>query len=274
MIWLTANLEGQDVPAMLDSGANPNCISLRCVNGSQQLKRLKRHSYSGNQMVDANGEPIEPSFVIKCNLVVGNPRLLVKTEFVVIASLPFSCIVGQQTLRTFESWEVSNIDKIITINKNCRIPFRDDVALNGIQLITTQKTKIEPFASAVVSVRATGHALGTFRPESNMDVVVEGNENICERLSLEVLPSINVLSHQNCLQKLKVHNLSPKPKFISKGTKLATCSTDYDICDTDVSETIGVNLVSNCDPVDILCSKITDLKPKELAEARQFLKKL
>ena len=269
LIWFSAHLEGQEVPAMLDSGANPNCISLRCVNGSQYLKRMKRYPYSGKQMVDANDKPIEPAYVIKCNLRVGNPTLLIKTEFVVIASLPFSCIVGQQTLRTLDSWEVSNVDKIITFNKNCRIPFHDEIAQSTIQLITTQKMKIEPFTSAVVSVRATGHALNTFRPESEMNVVVEGNTSICERLSIEVLPSINVLSHQNCMQKLKVHNLSPKPKFISKGTKLATCSNDYDICD---SETIGVNLVSEIDPIDMLCSKITDLDPKELTEAREVLR--
>ena len=269
LIWFTAYLEGQEVPVMLDSGANPNCISLRCVRGSQQLKQLKQYRYSGKQMVDANGEPIEPSFVIKCTLCVGNPKLLVETEFVVIASLPFSCIMGQQTLRTFNSWEVSNVDKSVIINKKCRIPFRDEMTSSGIQLVTTQKTKIEPFMSAVVSVRATGPALDTFRPESDMNVVVEGNVNVCERLTIEVLPSINVLSHQNCQQKLKVCNLSPKPRFISKGTKLASCSTDYDICD---SETIGVNVVTETDPINILCSKIVDLNPKERTEAQEFLR--
>ena len=31
LIWLTIKLDGQELPAMLDSGANPNCISWRCV---------------------------------------------------------------------------------------------------------------------------------------------------------------------------------------------------------------------------------------------------
>ena len=64
LIWFSINLEGQELPAMLDSGANPNCISLRCVRGSQYLKHLSRHQYTGKQIVDANGEPIDPSYVI------------------------------------------------------------------------------------------------------------------------------------------------------------------------------------------------------------------
>ena len=50
---------------------------------------------------------------------------------------------------------------------------------------------------------------------------------------------------------LKVHNLSSKPKSISKGTKLATCSADFQICDP---QAVGVNLVKETDPVDFLCS--------------------
>ena len=34
LIWVTVKIEGQCLPAMIDSGANPNCISLRCVQGS------------------------------------------------------------------------------------------------------------------------------------------------------------------------------------------------------------------------------------------------
>ena len=99
LIWVTVKIEGQCLPAMIDSGANPNCISLRCVQGSSQLKVLSRSAYTGKQMVDANGEPIQPSFVIKCKLTLGTPSISIVTEFVVIKSLPFSCIIGQQALR-------------------------------------------------------------------------------------------------------------------------------------------------------------------------------
>ena len=117
LIWIKACLGGQELPAMIDSGANPNCLSLRCVQGSEWLRKVQRHQYSGKGIVDANGEPIQPSFVIKCCLTVGSPKIVVNTEFVVIQSLPFSCIIGQHTLMRFSSWEVSNTKKILTINR-------------------------------------------------------------------------------------------------------------------------------------------------------------
>ena len=115
LIWIKACLGGQELPAMIDSGANPNCLSLRCVQGSEWLRKVQRHQYSGKGIVDANGEPIQPSFVIKCCLTVGSPKIVVNTEFVVIQSLPFSCIIGQHTLRRFSSWEVSNTNKILMV---------------------------------------------------------------------------------------------------------------------------------------------------------------
>ena len=42
LIWINTRLDGQEIPAMVDSGANPNCLSLRCVQGSDFLKQLTR----------------------------------------------------------------------------------------------------------------------------------------------------------------------------------------------------------------------------------------
>ncbi len=219
-----------------------------------------------------HGEPIEPDFVVKCQLQLGTPKLVFNTEFVVIKSLPFSCIIGQKALKTFDSWEISNINKILTINKTHTVPFHDNdnwLGSANIELITTNKTVIQPYGSAIVDVRATGHGLDTFRPKSAISVVVEGTERVCDRLSIEVLPSINVLTHQNCQQKIKVHNLSSKPKVVARGVKIASCSTDYDLCDTDP---LSINLISHqTDPVEILCNNIKDLNHQELQEARTFL---
>ena len=258
------------MPAMLDSGANPNCISLRCVTGSHRLKRLKQYPYVGKPMVDANGGSIEPSYVIKCQLQMGKPKITVDTEFVVVKSLPFSCIIGQRTLRMFESWEVSNLNKVLTINRKYVVPIEDrSDNVSAVNLITSGKTIIPPYSSALIDVRATGPGLETFRPTSDVSVVVEGEQKLCDRLSIEVLPSINVLSHQNCCQKLKVHNLSSNPKSVAKGVKIANCNTHFEVCD---SETVGVNLVSQTDPIDFLCNKITDLSEKEMEEVREFLR--
>ena len=177
LIWVNVCLNGQQVPAMVDSGANPNCISLRCVQGSHYLKHLTKVEYSGKQIVDANGEPIQPSYVIKCKLLLGTPCIEIETEFVVIDTLPFSCIIGQTTLHTFSSWEVSNTNKLLTINKSHIVPFFDSGNTSGttsINLITSQKTTIPPFSSTLVDIRASGLGLDHFRPQSSVNVIVEG----------------------------------------------------------------------------------------------------
>ena len=132
LIWVSAKLGTQEIPAMIDTGANPNCLSYRCLQGSPHLKRLERVPYSGKQIVDANGEPIATDFVVKCQLSLGTLTTL--TEFVVIKSLPFSCIIGQKTLTTFDSWEVSNTHKILTINKFHIVPFHDSENLSLIHI--------------------------------------------------------------------------------------------------------------------------------------------
>ena len=108
---------------MLDTGANPNCFSLLCVLGSEYLRNLPRHEYAGNKIVDANGQPMQPSFVLKCNMSLGSPEVNVYAEFVEIKWLPFSCILGQKTLKSFSSWEVLNENQNSGIWKKTRSSF-------------------------------------------------------------------------------------------------------------------------------------------------------
>ena len=51
LIWINVNLDGQQIPAMVDSGANPNCISLRCVQGSPHLKKLTQVHQKASQKI-------------------------------------------------------------------------------------------------------------------------------------------------------------------------------------------------------------------------------
>ena len=103
LLWVNIDLAGQQLPAMIDSGANPNCILLRCVQGSKVLESLPRNPYVGKCIVDANGRELQPQFVINCTMKFGTPVVAVECEFVVIKSLPLSCIIGQRTLRSFSS---------------------------------------------------------------------------------------------------------------------------------------------------------------------------
>ena len=60
LIWIKVKLCRQELPAMVDSGANPNCISHRCFQASRYLKNLPRFEYTGNIIVDANGQAVQP----------------------------------------------------------------------------------------------------------------------------------------------------------------------------------------------------------------------
>ena len=124
--------------------------------------------------------------------------------------------------------------------------------------------------STVIDVKASGPELNTFRPTTSIDVLIEGNNNLCNMLSIEVFPPVNILTHQNCSQKLRVYNFSPAPKTIGNGGKIANGSREY--VEYDISDDIeNVNVVADVDPVEVLCSKITDLSTHELAEARSLL---
>ena len=49
LIWITARMADQELPAMIDTGANLNCISICCVQGSEMLNGLERYRYLGKQ---------------------------------------------------------------------------------------------------------------------------------------------------------------------------------------------------------------------------------
>ena len=78
---------------------------------------------------------------------VGEPEIAFETEFVVIKSLPFSCILGQKALKKFESWEVSNKSNKMIFNKKhvARILDASGTKVESINLLTSQKSVIPPF---------------------------------------------------------------------------------------------------------------------------------
>ena len=236
---------------------------------------MARTQYKGNPIVDANGQLIEPSFVINVKLRIGSPEIEVDTSFVVIKSLPFSCIIGQQTLQLFETWEVSNKNQLMTFNKKHVAPiFNYAREVQTVNLISTQKTVVAPFSSTLIDVRASGIELDKFRPTTDVTVLTEGNERLCNRLLLEIPSSISILTHQNCSQKLLIHNLSAKPKTVAKGSKIATGSTEYEEClDVDgelIEEDLVGTIFTDRDVIEILCSKITDLNKSEMTEVRKL----
>ena len=274
MIWIKFRIAGQELPGMVDSGANPNCISYRCFQGSRKLRSLEQYQYKGKPIVDANGQLISPSFEIRVKLCVGSPEVVLETTFVVIKALPFSCIIGQEALRKFDSWEVSNKHKLMTFNKQHVTPIFDyGSEMQTVNLMSTHKTIVAPFSSALIDVRASGLELNTFRPMTDVPILTEENESLCNRLMLNIPASLSTITHQNSSQKLLIHNLSAIPKTIAKGSKIATGSTDFEECsmlEEDHNDDFVGTIHSNHSAVDLLCSKITDLNPSEMTEVRQL----
>ena len=139
LIWIHAKLGEQKLPMMIDSGATPNCLASRCVEASLFLRKLPRKKYEGNHIIDANGNHINPLFSIKGSLKLGTPTLSLDTEFLVVDSLPFSCIIGQNTLSKFSKWSVCNANNTIEFN-NSRIQFYshpNHTNCDSVKLITS-----------------------------------------------------------------------------------------------------------------------------------------
>ena len=114
-------------------------------------------------------------------------------------------------------------------------------------MITTHKTVVPPFTSSLINTKARGPELNAFRPTSDINVLTEGNANICSRLFIEVVPSINLITHQDCSQKVQVYNSSSTPKTIAKGVTLANCCSNFDEYEFE-DDTVSVNFIST-DPV-------------------------
>ena len=88
----------------------------RCVEASHELKNLPRKPYSGYGLLDANGEILTPSFVITAPIVMGRPAISLTVNFVVIDSLPYSCIIGLSLLSKLKQWSVDNERNLVKFN--------------------------------------------------------------------------------------------------------------------------------------------------------------
>ena len=110
LMWVKGKANNQYLDMMIDSGASMSCIASRCVNASPHLKNVTRLPYSGPGLVGVNGKPLRTLFEIKIPLTLGSPQLSITLHLVVVDDLPYSCILGLNFLRKFNTWEVDNIN--------------------------------------------------------------------------------------------------------------------------------------------------------------------
>ena len=133
LLWLKGTVSGQELPILLDSGATVCCIA------SHEPKTLPRKPYSGYGLSDSNGEIIIPSFVITAPIVMGRPAISLTVNFVVIHSLPYSCIIGLSLLSKLKQWSVDNERNLVRFN-DAYIPVSSELpSCNGITLFVPKR---------------------------------------------------------------------------------------------------------------------------------------
>ena len=283
LMWITAKLNNQTLPVMLDTGATPSCIAQRCVEASSNLNRLPRQNYAGPGITTADGNILKPLYVMTVDVVLGQPGISRCVEFLVIKDLPYSCIFGQNILQTFKSWKINNVNKTMYIGQSA-LPFSHVPDLgHEVSLFCSEKTLIKANQTTEITVRANGQALSAFRPLSKITVLTENNKSFTQRLHIDILNSLSPLSHQNCKIKLTIHNETDRNQIIKKGAKIASGNFNYDeiiplneILNDESDESINVldcNQISEPaqNPIQIMTSHMSHLSPSELKEATILL---
>ena len=103
---------------MLDSRATVCCLAKRCLTASPCLKDLPIVPYKGSGILDANGKHLQTYGVIKAPPVLGHPSLCYTIEFIIIDSLPYSCILGLSFLRQLDTWGFDNSTQTLCLNQS------------------------------------------------------------------------------------------------------------------------------------------------------------
>ena len=178
LLWFNGTLAGQDIPLLLDSGATTCCIAQRCVEGSPSLRTLAREPYQGPGLLSANGQLLQPSYVIKAPLVIGTPAISLTASFVVIKYLPYSCIIGLNLLNKLREWSINNELNVLKFNDSYLPVSCDPPHFNDINLILLRKQQLPPNQKVSVTTTARGLGLSAFRPVTIIPVLVEGNQHL------------------------------------------------------------------------------------------------
>ena len=109
--------------------------------------------------------------------------------------------------------------------------------------------------------------MSPFRSVSSPLVLAEGNNNLTSRLQIEIIPAVTLLTHENCHVKILTCNSSDHVQYISKGTKVAYCSTDFETLSSNIMSHDDVNDIdphttkSDLHSVNYLCKQFTTLTP-------------
>ena len=267
--------------AVLDSAATRCCIARRCVSSNSVLRKLVAQPYDGLPLLDANKKPLAATHIIKVNFAAGTPLLSFSIDFVIVKDLPFSCIIGTELLSKLESWGVDNVKSTLSMNSSVIPVYDKPLHDNSVNLISTQKFTLMPGESKLVKTTAVGPGIAAIRPFTEQLCLTEGNEDIENRNSVRIFPSLNVIGRNNDKDVyVRVINTSGQKRSVGKGAKIASANNDVEeVYDTDPVETEPtqqeyVNSVNSKNVIDILCNRdeLKHLSDNEFRKAKWLLK--
>ena len=278
LLWLSGKLNGQNLDMMLDSGAIVCCLARRCLTSSPSLKTLPLQPYEGPGLLNANGTLMTPCGVVKAPLVLGHPAVSFNIEFIIIDSLPYSCILGLSFLNKLKKWGVDNSSQTFHLNDSSIKVSNDPPLQDSLQLVAPRKFTIPPKKSIVIAAVAKGTALHTLRPVSEPSYLIDGHDPLEKRLGVKIVPTIKTIAHQNASVSTTIVNNSSAPKTLGKGTKIACATSAFEEHEAVFQDT--VNLISydvrtqtpgTKDPLETLHNQMSHLSPEQLHQAKQLL---
>eukprot|EP00794_Sanderia_malayensis_P005772 gene5772-6477_t len=120
-----------------------------------------------------------------------------------------------------------------------------------------------------------GSALNSLRPVTALISLIDGHQPFEARLRINILPTIQVISHQNACTEVLVINNSPVSKTIGKGTKIATGTCAFQEITSESLDNVNLLSPSSAQPppdcVAILTRRMQHLSPPQLQQATQLL---
>ena len=151
------------------------------------------------------------------------PAISLTVNFVVIDSLPYSCIIGVSLLSKLKQWSVDNERNLVNIN-DAYIPVSSEPSsCNGITLIVPKRCTLAANQYTLIQFNIKGPGLSAFRPITNLPIVTEGNPDLQHRLGLAAIqPSIHIISEPNVSIPIRVINTNSVSKTVEMGTKPAS----------------------------------------------------
>ena len=273
LLWLTGKLNGQPIDMLLDSGATICCLAKCCFTSSQNLRTLSVKPYCGPGIMGANGTLLKPYGLVNLPISVGNPTISYTVEFIIIEDLPYSCILGLSFLNLLQKWGIDNTNQTLFLNQSLVKVSHDPPHQDTLSLTTNQKFLIPPGQSVKISAIANGPALNSLPPVTHLPSLIDGHKPLEQRLKINILPTIQVLSHQHASAEVLVINNSPVSKTIGKGTKIANGTCAFE----EITSKDNINLISPSsaqppqDCVAALTSKMQNLSPPQFKQATQLL---